>query len=115
MCNQYEDYILSTNNRSTLTSRHRSEMKEILRTPSILYSSIPDRAERARLQNLKVWTLKNFHLQDNQIYWNRETVRGIEYGRRYAACTYDAFELIARTHRGMNHTGVFLPFFNAYY
>jgi hypothetical protein len=49
MCNQYEDYILTTNNRSILTSRRRSKIREILRTPSILYSSIPDRAERARL------------------------------------------------------------------
>ena len=49
MCNQYKDYILSTNNHSTLMSQRCSEIKEILCTPSILYSSIPDHTERARL------------------------------------------------------------------
>ena len=34
-----------------------------------------------------------------------ETVRGIEYNQRYAACTYDSFDLITGTHRGLHHAG----------
>jgi hypothetical protein len=82
-------------------------MKDILRNPSIQYSKevYPDSKERARLRSLKDWTLKHFLLDDNQIYRKAETVRGIEYNQRYAACTYDSFDLITRTHRGLHHAG----------
>jgi hypothetical protein len=82
-------------------------MKDILRNPSIQYSKevYPDSKERARLRSLKDRTLKHFLLDDNQIYRKAETVRGIEYNQRYAACTYDSFDLITRTHRGLHHAG----------
>ena len=57
---------------------------------------------------LKDWTLKHFLLDDNQIYRKAETVRGIEYNQRYAACTYDSFDLITGTHRGLHHAGNYL-------
>jgi hypothetical protein len=82
-------------------------MKDILRNPSIQYLKevYPDSKERAKLRSLKDWTLKHFPLDDNQIYRKAETVRGIEYNQRYAACTYDSFNLITRTHRGLHHAG----------
>jgi hypothetical protein len=85
-------------------------MKDILRNPSIQYSKevYPDSKERARLRSLKDWTLKHFLLDDNQIYRKAETVRGIEYNQRYAACTYDSFDLITGTHRGLHHAGNYL-------
>ena len=93
-----------------LLPRRRAEMKDILRNPSIQYSKevYPDGKERARLRSLKDWTLKHFLLDDNQIYRKAETVRGIEYNQRYAACTYDSFDLITRTHRGLHHAGNYL-------
>ena len=39
-----------------------------------------------------------------------ETVRGVEYNQRYAACGYDSFDLITRTHRGLYHAGKSNPF-----
>jgi hypothetical protein len=56
-------------------------MKDILRNPSIQCPKevYPDSKERARLRSLKDRTLKDFLLDDNQIYRKAETVRGIEY------------------------------------
>ena len=104
---EFELYIRDGPNRKVLLPRRRAEMKDILRNPSIQYSKevYHDSKERARLRSLKDWTLKHFLLDDNQIYRKAETVRGIEYNQRYAACTYDSFDLITRTHRGLHHAG----------
>jgi hypothetical protein len=104
---EFELNIRDGPNRKVLLPRRRAEMKDILRNPSIQYSKevYPDSKERARLRSLKDWTLKHFLLDDNQIYRKAETVRGIEYNQRYAACTYDSFDLITRTHRGLHHAG----------
>ena len=104
---EFELNIRDGPNRKVLLPRRRAEMKDILRNPSIKYSKevYPDSKERARLRSLKDWTLKHFLLDDNQIYRKAETVRGIEYNQRYAACTYDSFDLITRTHRGLHHAG----------
>ena len=106
---EFELYIAQSSNRKVLTSRRRSLMRDILRNPSIQYpkENYPDRAERAKLYNLRNWTLQHFLLDDNQIYRKPENVRGVEYNQRYAACTYDSFDLIARTHRGLHHAGMF--------
>ena len=102
---EFELHIRDGPNRKVLLPRRRAEMKDILRNPSIQYSKevYPDSKERARLRSLKDWTLKHFLLDDNQIYRKAETVRGIEYNQRYAAYTYDSFDLITRTHRGLHH------------
>ena len=102
---EFELHIRDGPNRKVLLPRRRAEMKDILRNPSIQYSKevYHDSKERARLRSLKDWTLKHFLLDDNQIYRKAETVRGIEYNQRYAACTYDSFDLITRTHRGLHH------------
>jgi hypothetical protein len=109
---EFELYIAQSSNRKVLTSRRRALMKEILRNPSIQYprENYPDRAERAKLYSLRNWTLQNFLLDDNQIYRKPETVRGVEYNQRYAACTYDSFDLITGTHRGLHHAGKSNPF-----
>jgi hypothetical protein len=106
----FKDYLIHSNNRYILTSIRRQQMRSILRNPAISYSkeAYPDRKERGKLQNLRVWTLKHFILDDNQIYRKPEVVYGTAYNQRYAACTYDAFELISRTHRGLHHTGMYI-------
>jgi hypothetical protein len=107
---EFELHIRDGPNRKVLLPRRRAEMKDILRNPSIQYSKevYHDSKERARLRSLKDWTLKHFLLDDNQIYRKAETVRGIEYNQRYAACTYDSFDLITGTHRGLHHAGNYL-------
>lgn len=105
---EFELYIRNGPNRKVLSPRRRAEMKDILRNPSIQYSKevYHDNKERSRLCSLKNWTLKHFLLDDNQIYRKPETVRGTEYNQRYAACTYDSFDLITGTHRGLHHAGM---------
>jgi hypothetical protein len=63
---EFEEYLAQSTNRSILTSIRRVEMRSILRNPTILFSkeAYPDKAERGRLRNLKVWTLKHFILDD---------------------------------------------------
>jgi hypothetical protein len=106
----FYSYLVGSTNRTVLTSVRRAEMREILRNPNIQYTqhSHPDRPERGRLQSLKSWTLKYFELDDGQIYRSAETVRGTEFNRRYAACMWDAFDLIAGVHRGLHHAGKIL-------
>jgi hypothetical protein len=113
----YETYLATGTNRSVITSIRRSEMREILRNPHIQWSeeAVPNRAERARLYTLKAWTLKRFELDDQQIYRKAETSRGVSYNRRYAVCTWDSFELIARVHRGLHYAGTFSPLFDVSY
>jgi len=95
-------------NRAVLSSQRRSQMREILRNPDIQYSknTYTDRNERGKLYGFKNWTLKHFELDDGQIYRKAEMARGTEYNRRYAACQWDAFELIAGVHRGLCHSGI---------
>jgi hypothetical protein len=56
---EFELYIAQSSNRKVLTSRRRSLTRDILRNPSIQYlkKNYPDRAERAKLYNLRNWTL----------------------------------------------------------
>jgi hypothetical protein len=102
---EFELNIRDGPNRKVLLPRRRAEMKDILRNPSIQYSKEvhPDSRERARLCSLKNWTLKYFLLDDNQIYRKPETVRSIEFNQRYTAYTYNSFDLITGTHRGLHH------------
>jgi hypothetical protein len=85
-------------------------MREILNhltTPAHILFNITNlySAELGRLRNLKFWTQRYFELDDNQIYRSAETVRGVDYPKRYALCEYDAFTCIARLHRGLYHAG----------
>jgi len=103
----FEDYAISSSNRSALTSRRRAEMKEILRHSDICYSKAdyPDRKERQRLHSLKNWTKLHFELQDAQVYRKAETIYGQSYPARYAVCVYDSGDLIAAVHRSLLHAG----------
>jgi hypothetical protein len=107
---EFANYLLTNNNRRLLSSRRRWEIKEILNHPTTLAHILfnitdPHSAELGRLRKLKVWTLRYFELDDNQIYRSAETVRDVEYSKRYALCDYDAFACIARLHRGLHHAG----------
>jgi hypothetical protein len=104
---EFELYVRNGPNRKVLSPRRRAGMKDILRNPLIQYSKevYSSNKERARLYSLKDWTLKDFLLDDNQIYRKPETVRGVEYNQRYVACTYDSSDLITGPHRGLHHAG----------
>jgi hypothetical protein len=62
----------TNNNRKLLSSRRRWEIREILNHPTTLAHILfninnPYSTELGRLRNLKVWTLRYFELDDNQI------------------------------------------------
>jgi hypothetical protein len=85
-------------------------MREILNHPNAHAHTLfnindPYNTELGRLSNLRIWTLRYFELDNNQIYRSAETVRGVEYGRRYALCDYDSFACLTRLHRGLHHAG----------
>jgi hypothetical protein len=106
----FTEYLRTNTNRSLLTSRRRWEIREILNHPTtpayILFNITSSHdLELGRLRNLKSWTLRYFELDNNQIYRSVETVRGIEYRKRYALYNYDTFTCIARLHRGLHYTG----------
>ena len=112
----FETYLTTSTNRKLLSSARRAHMKDILQNPNIQFSEhVYGRVEKGKLQNLKTWTLRYFELQDMQIYRKKETVYGVEYAARYVACTYNAFKLITRTHRGLHYVGMFSTPFNRSY
>jgi len=57
----FERQVRAGTNRSILTARRRSDMRDFLYNPSVLVEH-PDRKERQRLRSLKSWTLKHFEL-----------------------------------------------------
>jgi len=62
----YVHYLERSTNRSVLTGQRRSEMRDILGNPEMSID-VGDSNENARLRNLKVWTLKYFELDENQL------------------------------------------------
>jgi len=112
---QFDQYLLDFPNRAIMSSRRRMEIRGFLQNPRQPISSALGRDELARQRSLRHFALKYFVLDDNQIYRKAETVRGVELNRRYAACTSDAFELIAGVHRGLHHAGKSsTPYFELY-
>jgi hypothetical protein len=107
---EFETLVRDGPNRKILTPTRRWEMRTILRNPTKRVETLfnvedPYSAELARLRTLRNWTIRHFELQDQQVYRSAETVRGVELPARYCLCTYDAFECLARLHRGLYHAG----------
>jgi hypothetical protein len=69
-------------------------------------SDAVDKARRRRQAHDKHWALTFFELQDNQVYRRPEQKKdGTWFRARYAACTYEAFELICKVHQNLHHAG----------
>ena len=101
---EYNIYLEKSNNRSVLTDLKRDTMRWHLnnRTAKPRGETI---IERQADSNSKHYALSYFELQDQQIYRKAELLRGTQLGPRYAACTWDSFRIICKTHRALQHSG----------
>ena len=60
----------------------------------------------------KHWALTYFKLQDNQVYRKAEQDKdGSWLKPRYAACTYDACDLICKAHENLHHAGEYITLY----
>jgi hypothetical protein len=89
-------------NRKLLTPLRRSNYRHYLRNPDAK-SILADPKDRRREACEKFHCLKNFELQDSQIYRRAEIEDGKQLPPRYAACDYDASDIIERVHRNLLH------------
>ena len=97
-----------------LTPRRRSDYRFYLNNREATCQS-NDKKERRAAANTKWWALKYFELQDNQVYRKPETDSdGTELKARYAACTYDACELIQKAHENLIHASKYLTCLSSY-
>jgi hypothetical protein len=97
-----------------LTPRRRSDYRFYLNNREATSQS-NNKKERQAAANAKWWALKYFKLQDNQVYRKSETAsNGTELKARYAACTYDACELIQKAHENLAHASKRLTYLGSY-
>jgi hypothetical protein len=89
-------------NRKLLGPKKRFDYRHFLQHPNAK-SILEDTQDRRREANEKFHCSKYFELQDNQIYRKAEVVDGKYLPARYAACTYDASDVVSRTHRNLLH------------
>ena len=96
-------------NRKLLTSASRYYAKHYLQNPDAPISgSTPQ--EKASQAKFRYWALNHLELQDNQVYHKQLKKSGLGQisPSRYHACTYDAIELIQRTHISLGHASMHL-------
>jgi hypothetical protein len=89
-------------NRKHLGPRKRFDYRYFLQNPDTK-SILEDAQDRRREANKKFYCLKNFELQDNQIYRKAEVVDSKYLPARYTVCTYDASDLVSCTYRNLLH------------
>lgn len=89
-------------NRKLLTPKRRNDYQHYLKNP---YSKSEhyNPKERRRQASEKFHCLRNFDIQDNQIYHQPEYSEGKQWPARYCACDYDAVEIIQCIHHILHH------------
>lgn len=100
---KFMDMVVKIRGLQLLTSTKRSDCRHYLNNRSITqYSS--NKAQRQQQAQVKHWALTYFELQDNQVYRKPEQrPNGTWYQARYAACVYDALEIIQKSHCNLIH------------
>jgi hypothetical protein len=100
---KFMDFVCPQRNLKLLTPRRRSDYRYYLNNREATCQSA-NQKERREAAYTKYWALKNFELQDNQVYRKPEAdTDGTILKARYAACTYDACELICKAHENLHH------------
>jgi hypothetical protein len=100
---EFIDMVLKNKANCLLTPLKRSDYQYYLNNRDAK-SQATDRAHRRRQAYDKHWALTFFELQDNQVYRKTEQRKdGTWIKARYAACTYDAMELIQKVHCNLHH------------
>jgi len=100
---QFMEMVTKKRGNCLLTPLKRSDYRHYLnnRKSTNYHGSL---AERRRQAHDKHWALSFFELQDNQVYRRAEQRKdGSWFQPRYAACTYDAMEIIQKSHCNLYH------------
>jgi hypothetical protein len=107
---EFQTHLFESKNRFVLTSKKRSDIQYHLKNPHSKARGTT-KAERQRDQNKKTFALRGFELQDNQVYQKAHVdSNGDTILARYAACTWDIFDLIYKTHQALQHFGKYITF-----
>jgi hypothetical protein len=104
LCHKYEHYIERSNNRLVLFGKKRADYRRWLSNQSGPLEG-NTRKERQFDANTRIQAIRHFELQDNQVYRKAETIKGHRFPARYAACTWDSYDIICRIHRALKHFG----------
>jgi hypothetical protein len=100
---RFMDHVLKQWRLQLLTPIKRQDYRHYLNNRKATFEDL-DKAARRRAACDKHWALTYFKLQDNQIYHKAEQEKdGTWLKPRYAACTYDACELICKAHENLKH------------
>jgi hypothetical protein len=103
--NEFMDMVLKNRANCLLTPLKRSDYRYYLNNRTAISKALDVRQRRRQAYD-KHWALTFFELQDNQVYRKAEHRKdGMVVKARYAACTYDAFELICKAHCNLHHAG----------
>jgi hypothetical protein len=97
------DYVLKQRGLQLLTPIKRQEYRHYLNNRKVTFKDL-DKAARRRAAADMYLALTFFELQDNQAYRKVEKEKDCTWLKpRYAACTYDACELICKAHENLKH------------
>jgi len=101
---EYMDWLDTSEgkNQKLLGPKKHADYHHFLRNPDAK-GILEDIQDRRREASEKFHCLKYYELQDNQIYCKAKVVDGKYLLARYAACTYNASDIISRTHRNLLH------------
>jgi hypothetical protein len=108
---EFMDMALKNKGNCLLTPLKRSDYRYYLNNRTATSQAV-DRAQRRRQAHDKHWALTFFELQDNQVYRKAEQKKDSTWFKaRYAACIYDAMELIQKGHCNLHHAGEHYVYF----
>ncbi len=94
-----------------LTPRKRQDYRYYLNNRSATSDNVDPEARRKAAAD-KHWALTYFELQDNQVYRKAEQDKDGSWLKPwYAACTYDACDLICKAHENLHHAGEYITLY----
>ena len=102
---EFEDLIEAGKHKSKklLTQSRRADYREWLEHPTERSEPKETQEERQQEANARHYCLKHFELDGRQVYRRAGAEKGYHYGRRYAACTWDAANLVVLMHVKLHH------------
>ena len=108
---EFIDIALKIRGNCLLTPLKRSDYRYYLNNRTAVSQAV-DKAQRWRQTYNKHWALTYFELQDNQVYRKAEQRKDSTWFKaRYAACIYNAIELIQKAHCNLHHAGAYNAYF----
>jgi hypothetical protein len=107
---EFEAFLAVSNNRTIFDFDDRDAYRRHLRNPLGMGQG-RTHEERVKDRNRRSRALKNFCLEQEQLYQKAGKHNGTLFQQRYVACHNDAFDIICDSHRYMLHGGKLSPLF----